>query len=72
MTPIQGMVKANRIFTLQGHPEFGSVVLRALINRREKHQVFTHEQAEAMRSTLEKTVDDGYILDKALRYLGFI
>lgn len=72
MTPHQGMLKDSRIITFQGHPEFDPIVLRALINRREKLNLFSKERAEIMRQSLDRQVDETYVLDRALRYLGLI
>ncbi|RIA88370.1 class I glutamine amidotransferase-like protein, partial [Glomus cerebriforme] len=44
--PIQGMIKDDHVFTIQGHPEFVSGVVKEIVKSRQEKQIFTPELAQ--------------------------
>ena len=66
---VQGMYIKNRIFTLQGHPEFDVQIIREILETRHKQGVF---QGEFYSSAMERAGNhhDGIAVSKA--FLEFL
>ena len=47
-------------------------IIRSLVDRRERLQIFTKESAETVRRSLDAPVDDVFAFELAMRYLGLL
>eukprot|EP01130_Rhizamoeba_saxonica_P016979 TRINITY_DN798_c0_g1_i1.p1 TRINITY_DN798_c0_g1~~TRINITY_DN798_c0_g1_i1.p1 ORF type:complete len:216 (-),score=46.88 TRINITY_DN798_c0_g1_i1:288-935(-) len=70
-SPIQGLIKDNQIFTLQGHPEFSKGVLECILQIIEQESLADIEVVTESRKKLALPTDQLWLIDHVLEYLGF-
>ncbi|KAH8596106.1 class I glutamine amidotransferase-like protein [Bisporella sp. PMI_857] len=66
---VQGFYIQNRVFTVQGHPEFNEEIMKEILNVRRKAGIFDQEMFEDALARSEKH-QDGVVVAKA--FLKFL
>ena len=66
---VQGMYVANRLITIQGHPEFNEEIMKEIIEARHATGVFDDQAYEAAMERVVKP-HDGLVVSKA--FLKFL
>ncbi|GES72851.1 class I glutamine amidotransferase-like protein [Rhizophagus clarus] len=69
ISPVQGMIKDDHVFTLQGHPEFVSGVVKEIVNVRHEKRIFSPELAQKYLIAADYDVDDVWIGQKCVEFL---
>ncbi|KAH3663493.1 hypothetical protein WICMUC_005932 [Wickerhamomyces mucosus] len=65
-TNIQGIYKKNKVLTLQGHPEFTTKFIEALIKHLYAQKIFGFDEYEAAISSIENLQPNGIELGKLI------
>ncbi|CAG8502475.1 12326_t:CDS:2 [Acaulospora colombiana] len=69
ISSIQGMVKGNHVFTIQGHPEFVGGVVKELVKHRQKKGIFDPEFSQMCLKAADQDDDSLLIGQKFIEFL---